>query len=147
MEEQHGINCNSTSTLANCCSLGLLNYISGSGTSQCGLISGNTSTFSNCFYLNGIKGNTKLKPYSTEKVFYKTLEGLELPENEEDYPITTAQVVVALNDYIAHPDDGIDTKGWCKWVESEDHLPILDFDYEWDPTAGEDGTGAFVKVN
>jgi hypothetical protein len=102
----------------------------------------------NCYYLDGIEAIT---PESDVIKFYKILEGLELSENEE--VMTTAKVVMELNNYIRlkgvikEDDTEVDTKGWCKWVESEEHLPILDFDYEWDPTAGEDGTGAFVKVN
>ncbi len=134
--------------IRNCCSTGTLSVIDGtSSKTVCPIWKGGGShTHKNNYYLFGIQGIFTLVTATGDTVFYKTLEGLEVPEGEAN-PKTTADVVDALNYYIAHPDSGVDTKDWCEWVIGDNSLPALDFNSIWDPTAGEDGTGAFVKVN
>ena len=92
---------------------------------------GDTSTFSNCFYLDGI-GGSKGTQESNTTAFVKT--------SEDENAMTTAKVVAALNNYIerkgviAEGDTEVDTTGWCKWVVGEDNLPALDFNTEWNGT-------------
>lgn len=148
--EQDGI-CASgfySGVIRNCCSTGMLSVIDGtSSKTVCPIWKGGGSHIhKNNYYLSGIQGIFTLNTTTGDSIFYKTLEGLEIPEGEAT-PKTTTDVVDALNYYIAHPDSEVNTKGWCKWVVGDDNLPALDFNYEWDPTAGENGTGAFVKVN
>ena len=100
-----------------------------------GLLAGNTGTSNNCFYLDGIEGTTGILPRTGETLFYKT------SDNTED--MTTAKVVAQLNGYIetsgyAETDeDKVDTTGWCKWIISDENLPILDFNTEWNGTEWE----------
>ena len=133
-------------SVTNCCSVGNLFWTSGDSSQLgcCDLVSYGKKT--NCYYLEGIQGTTGIEPKTGETLFYRTLEGLKIEEGAET-PKTTTDVVDALNYYIAHPDSEVNTKGWCKWIVGDNGLPALDFNYEWDPTAGENGTGAFVKVN
>lgn len=111
---------------------------------QSGLIA-KRSTLTNCYYLDGIDENVGLTPETGATVFYKT------SENEED--MTTEKVVEKLNEYIRlkgvleEGDTEVDTAGWCRWKVGENNLPELELEWEWNPTAGENGTGAFVKVN
>ncbi len=123
-------------TINNCCSMGKL-ILEQSSTHK-GVIN-YTGILKNCYYLDGIEKDTTITPESTAIKFVRI--------TDDESINTTVKVIEELNKYIKSNSDEVDTKGWCKWVESEEHLPILDFDYEWDPTAGEDGTGAFVKVN
>ena len=46
-------------------------------------------------------------------------------------------VVNKLNSYIENNSDGIDTTGWCKWIEGEDGYPILDYNTSWQITQAE----------
>ena len=144
MGELHGIqNGANGGPIYNCCSYGKINLLSNLGSSpRTAVISvAARTTKTNCYYLNGIQAKT---PESGTIVFEKT--------SEDENVMTTTKVVEALNGYIRlkgvinEGDAEVDTTGWCKWVENEDHLPVLDFNYEWDPTAGTDGTGDFVRV-
>lgn len=129
----------------NCCSLGILNSLTGTNFGGSGVIARKGSTLKNCYYLNGVQGTTRIIPEPGATVFYK------ISENEED--MTTAKVVEKLNEYIrlkgvlAEGDTEVDTTGWCRWKVGENNLPELELDWEWNPTAGENGTGDFVKVN
>lgn len=148
--EQDGISAGAYGGTAviNCCSMGNLSVIDGTDSQPVGAIvkGGVLGTDTNCYYLSGIQGIFTLNTTTGDNIFYKTLEGLEIPEGEAT-PKTTTDVIDALNYYIAHPDSGVDTKKWCKWVVGDNNLPALDFNSIWNPTAGENGTGAFVKVN
>lgn len=134
-------------TVSNCCSMGDLSVINGTSSKTVGAIikGGSYDIHKNCYYLSGIQGMFTLSAKEGDKVFYKT------SENEED--MTTEKVVEKLNEYIRlkgvleEGDTEVDTAGWCRWKVGENNLPELELEWEWDPTAGENGTGAFVKVN
>lgn len=113
----------------NCCSLGILNIIGSKGlrdrTAVITIMS--SSTIKNCYYINGVPGNTGINVSSQEPnaiLFYET----------SNNP-TTNTVVAALNSYIESNEDEVDTTGWCKWVVGEKNLPALDFNTEWNGTA------------
>ena len=80
----------------------------------------------NCFYLDSVATECGITQETGSTAFIK------VSNNVED--MTTLKVVEALNNYIAHPDDGIDTTGWCKRIVGENNLPALDFNTEWNGT-------------
>ena len=114
----------------NCYSAGVLNTTSTS--SRTGVLLINGASLTNCYYLDGIQGTTRIIPETGATVFYKT--------SEDEEAMTTAKVVAALNNYIelkgliAEGDAEVNTTGWCKWVVGEDNLPALDFNTEWNGT-------------
>lgn len=119
----------------NCYSGGMLKITKGTSRDQSALtVAGSNSTRTNCYYLDGIQGTTGITVRTGETVFYKTLEGLELPENEENYPATTQTLIDTFNEYIESNPEGVSTVGWCKWIEGENNLPALDFTQEWNGT-------------
>ena len=116
----------SNGTYINCCSMGILEKLSGTDLRSSGLIAGSTTNNTNCFYLDGIQGTTGITPKTGETVFYKT--------SEDESAMTTAKVVDAMNGYIENPNEGVDTTGWCQWKVGKDNLPELDFNTEWNGT-------------
>ena len=111
----------------NCYSSGLLNITNGSEKSGSAiLVAGNSSTRTNCYYLDGVAGTTGIAPRTGETIFYKT--------SEDENAMTTAKVVQTFNDYIESNPEGVSTVGWCKWVIGENNLPALDFNTEWNGT-------------
>ena len=96
-------------------------------------------TIKNCYYLDGIEKDTSITPEATVLKFVKTSTNTTVKTSEE--------VITALNNYIKSNTDEVDTKDWCEWIVGDNGLPALDFNSIWNPTAGENGTGAFVKVN
>ena len=109
------------------------NILTGNNLRCSGLtVGGDNPVITNCFYLDGIAGTRGITAKTGENIFYKT--------STDPNAKTTATVVDALNNYIAlkgvlqEGDTEVDTTGWCKWVVSEDNLPILDFNTEWNGT-------------
>jgi hypothetical protein len=120
---------NATPSAINCYSAGVLKTISTA--SRIGVLLKNGSTLTNCYYLDGIQGTTKITPETGATAFYKTLEGVEINEGE-DTPMTSADVVDELNAYIdAHKNDEnteTNTSTWLKWRVGSNGLPELIFE-------------------
>lgn len=111
---------NEASLTVNCCSFGKLN-LNGRGLAKS--VVSNSGTITNCYYLDGIEEGTEIIPEESAIKFVKTSNDTEV--------MTTAKVVQALNAYIESNEDEENTTGWCKWKVSEDNLPILDYNTEW----------------
>ena len=106
--------------------MGLLeNYGERNGNLSTGRIfaGGDASTFSNCYYLEGI-GGIKGTMESNTISFVKT--------STDEETMTSEKVVKAFNDYIdAHLNDedtATNTSDWLRWRVGENELPELIFE-------------------
>lgn len=116
----------SNSSAINCCSSGLLKIIDGNTLSTSSVILNSGNTITNSYYLDGIVGTTGITPETKAILFYKTSDDPEV--------MTSEKVRDELNSYIMSNPEGVSTVGWCQWIVSEDNLPILDFNTEWNGT-------------
>ena len=112
----------------NCCFSGTLSIVGAKGNRDRTAVITNLgeSSIINGYYLYGAQGNTGITPEAAATVFYKTSDN----ENVK----TSAIVVEELNAFIESNESGINTNGWCKWVLSDDNVPVLDFSTEWNGT-------------
>lgn len=111
---------NSSASAINCYSAGVLRMPPSSGGS--GVLLYNGSTLTNCYYLNGIAGDTGITPEAGAIEFYK--KGTDV--------LTSQNVVNSLNQYIDdHLNDAdttTNTSDWLRWQVGSDGLPELIFD-------------------
>ena len=135
----------SGSVIYNCANFGNVN----SATSYTS-IGSSVATVVNCFNYGecsnfGLASNTYKNCYSLEDKV-ATINTEIITEKSEEY-MKSQDFIDNLNGYIESNTDEINTKNWCKWVAGSNNLPALDFSLMWNPTAGENGTGAFVPAN
>lgn len=100
----------------NCCSAGNISF--GAGTTQkgySGVFGRPDVVLTNCYYLEGVQGNTGIRIGTGAIPFLKT---------------ESAQVVEALNNYIDEylEDETINISSWLRWRVGSDGLPELIFD-------------------
>lgn len=135
----------SASVIYNCINFGNV----GSAIQYTTIGSDNKATIANYYNYGecsnfGLASNTYKNCYSLEDKV-ATINTEIIIEKSEEY-MKSQDFIDNLNGYIESNTDEINTKNWCKWVAGSNNLPVLDFSLIWNPTAGEEGTGAFVPV-